>query len=279
MTDKFYTNSDAAKRCVKRLEETLFAKSEFSATRVFLEPSAGGGSFIEPLLDLSSRVGGSCVFGDIEPEHDLVDKLDFLTTSHDYTNAEVHVVGNPPFGRCSSLARKFIKTSAAFATSISFILPRSFRRAEFEKSFPLDFFKLFDEEMPEPFEYKGQTRKVNCVFQIWVRRGGWNDGDHIAVIPRVLNEPKKSSLFEFVKANENPDFSILRKGWKVGRTSTDTDVFPTLGRGARFYIRVNDRSRVDEILSRATNAQYPGSTDTIAAHSLTLAEVVNAIDV
>ena len=51
---------------------------------------------------------------------------------------KIHIIGNPPFGRQSSLAIKFIKKSAEFCDSISFILPKSFKKDSLKKHFPLN---------------------------------------------------------------------------------------------------------------------------------------------
>jgi hypothetical protein len=40
----------------------------------------------------------------------------------------IHIIGNPPFGRQSSTAIKFIKKSCLFCNSLSFILPKSFKK-------------------------------------------------------------------------------------------------------------------------------------------------------
>ena len=45
----------------------------------------------------------------------------------------VHTIGNPPFGRQSTLAKKFIKKCAVFSDSISFILPKSFRKGSYHR--------------------------------------------------------------------------------------------------------------------------------------------------
>ena len=47
---------------------------------------------------------------------------------------KIHVIGNPPFGRQSSLAIKFIKKSCSFSDTISFILPKSFKKDSMKKS-------------------------------------------------------------------------------------------------------------------------------------------------
>ena len=51
------------------------------------------------------------------------------------TFSKMHIIGNPPFGRQSSLAIKFIKKSCEFCDSISFILPKSFKKDSLKKHF------------------------------------------------------------------------------------------------------------------------------------------------
>ena len=66
----------------------------------------------------------------MEPENSEIMKQDYL--NFDYNTMikkkfnKIHVIGNPPFGRQSSLAIKFIKKSLEYCDSISFILPKSF---------------------------------------------------------------------------------------------------------------------------------------------------------
>ena len=66
---------------------------------------------------------------DIDPKKNNIIKCDFLTIDHDiFSGKNVLSIGNPPFGRNSSMALKFIKKSALFATTIAFILPKGFKK-------------------------------------------------------------------------------------------------------------------------------------------------------
>ena len=81
------------------------------------------------------------IFYDIEPENHEIIKQDYLLYD-DYHEIKkmynkIHVVGNPPFGRQSSLVIKFIKKSCEFSESISFILPRSFKKDSLKRGLPL----------------------------------------------------------------------------------------------------------------------------------------------
>ena len=131
-TDKFYTSSKAVDLCIQTFQEEV----KVSLDDILLEPSAGNGAFIEPLL----RLGVKCLFYDLYPEHTSVVKQDYLTLSN--PKGKVHVIGNPPFGRQSSLAFKFIRRSAEFASTISFILPKSFKKQSCQDKIPYRFHLL-----------------------------------------------------------------------------------------------------------------------------------------
>ena len=71
---------------------------------------------------------------DIAPEKEYIEKQDYLELDiSKMTSTTYHVIGNPPFGRQSSLAKKFIKKTCKYASSISFILPKSFKKESFQK--------------------------------------------------------------------------------------------------------------------------------------------------
>ena len=65
---------------------------------------------------------------------------------HSNTFNKIHVIGNPPFGRQSSLAIKFIRHSAKFCNTISFILPKSFKKDSMRNKVPLDFHLIHEKE-------------------------------------------------------------------------------------------------------------------------------------
>ena len=99
--DKFYTKPEVAKSLI---DITL---SKFPAERfdVILEPSAGSGAFLFNLPP-ENRVGL-----DISPDHESIEKVDFFEWEPT-ENRSYLVIGNPPFGRVSSMAVKFFQKSA-----------------------------------------------------------------------------------------------------------------------------------------------------------------------
>jgi predicted RNA methylase len=120
--DKYYTKPSVVKQCIKLVKKYI----NISNNDLIIEPSAGNGSFIDGIKNISSNYK----FYDLEPEHNEVSKQDFL--EFDYKELQpqfsnIHIIGNPPFGRQSSMAIKFIKKCCSFSNSISFILPKSFK--------------------------------------------------------------------------------------------------------------------------------------------------------
>jgi len=101
---------------------------------LIIEPSAGNGSFIKIIKELSKNYK----FYDLLQENKEIVKQDFLLLDVEEIIKlynKVHIIGNPPFGRQSSLAIQFIKKCCSFADTISFILPKSFRKDFYKAKF------------------------------------------------------------------------------------------------------------------------------------------------
>ena len=161
--DKFYTKKDISKKCVINFIE----KIKPSIDDIIIEPSAGNGSFLEFLSHFQNIEAY-----DIEPENKKITKKDYLTYIPTVTKNKIHIIGNPPFGRQSSLAKQFIKKSCEFCHSLSFILPKSFKKDSMMKTFPLDFHLIYSEDLQEnSFIINNEIEyNVPCVFQIWVKK-------------------------------------------------------------------------------------------------------------
>ena len=108
--DKYYTNNFI----VNEIIQIIKLQNIINNDDLIIEPSAGNGAFINGIKSLTSNY----LFYDIEPEHKEIIKQDFL--SLDLTNIinrykNIHIIGNPPFGRQSSTAIKFIKKCYLFS--------------------------------------------------------------------------------------------------------------------------------------------------------------------
>jgi predicted RNA methylase len=137
---------------------------------LIIEPSAGNGSFITGIRSIATNTR----FFDLEPDNDEITKQDYLLYNYRVIREDfsrIHIIGNPPFGRQSSLAIKFIKKSCEFADSISFVLPKSFKKDSLKRSFPLSFHLVFEIDLSDKsFLVDGIEHDVPCVFQIWMKK-------------------------------------------------------------------------------------------------------------
>lgn len=158
--DKFYTKPSIAKHCLERLGEW----KPWSSWDLVVEPSAGNGSFFHQ-IPTSKKVGL-----DLAPGAPTILHQDFFTYTPPEGAGPILVVGNPPFGKVSSLAVRFFWKAASFASAIAFIVPRTFRRSSIQNRLPLSFHLIHDEDIPmEPCSFE-PPMMAKCCFQIWERR-------------------------------------------------------------------------------------------------------------
>jgi len=185
--DKFYTKRTIARRCLDILD--------LSRYDVLLEPSAGDGAFFD-LLPPAQREGY-----DLEPAHPggEIKTLDFFDYQADPTKTYL-AVGNPPFGKNSSLAKRFFVHAATFAQTIAFVLPRTFRKSTTINQLPGDFHKVEEIILPlESFELPdGAPYAVPCVFQVWERK---------EIKREEIVDPKTHSDFSFLRESEDCEIS------------------------------------------------------------------------
>lgn len=207
--DKYYTKGAAVDLCINLIKTHIQIRRD----DLIIEPSAGNGSFIPGIKSLSQNN----VFYDLEPENAEIIQQDYL--QHDFgelrsKHEKIHVIGNPPFGRQSSFAIKFIKKSCEFCSSISFILPKSFKKESLKKTFPPNFHLMLETDLPEKsFLVDGVEYDVPCVFQIWEKK------THV----RAAVDKLEPVNFIFVEKTGNPDISFRRVGVNAGTIDAKID--------------------------------------------------------
>lgn len=208
-----------------------------TADSLIIEPSAGNGAFIEYLKLLSTNI--KCY--DLEPEHIDIIQQDFLTLDcaifkQQYTN--IHIVGNPPFGRQSSMAIKFIKKCCEFATSISFILPKSFKKDSMRKHFTNHFHLIFEIDLLDnSFLVNNIECNVPYVFQIW---------QYQTEIRNIINKIEPLH-FKFVDKQDNPNISFRRVGVNAGKIS---DIIDNKSIQSHYFIKFTNASTIIENITR-----------------------------
>ena len=234
--DKYYTKNDVVDLCLTFVKKYI----KIGVNDLIIEPSAGNGSFIDGIKTLTNNFK----FYDIEPEHQDIIKQDYLL--FDYNNFidnynKIHIIGNPPFGRQSSIAIKFIKKSCEYCDSISFILPKSFKKDSLQKYFPLNFHMLFEIDLPnKSFLVNDSEYNVEAVFQIWQKKN----------INRVVKDKLQPHNFIFVKKDDNPDISFRRVGVYAG---TIDQTIENKSIQSHYFIKfTNDKPLIDNIKKLST---------------------------
>ncbi len=245
--DQFFTKKDVAKNIVETLREIL----DLSFYEHIIEPSAGNGS-ISLLLE-------NCEAYDIFPQHHSIKRADFFDLRFDYKVEKTLIVGNPPFGRQSSLALKFIKKSCEIADTVAFILPRSFKKDSVRDKVPLTHSCIFEFDLnPNSFEKDGISRSIQCVFQIWIRKD------------REKSEKYFSKDFSFC-SKDDAHFSFRRAGGlNVGEISAD---FLHKSESSHYFIKTKNANVIETL--KLIDWKTIGS-NTIAVKSVSKNEIYKA---
>lgn len=170
--DQFFTSKDTARYCYDKVIEVLSSLNVNLENYLFIEPSAGDGSFYN-LLPEDMRIGI-----DIEPRCEEVIEYDFLKWKPK-TQPNI-CIGNPPFGLRGNLALKFINHAAEFSDFVCFILPQLFdsNGKGSCKSRVKGLNLIHSEIVDSDFYYPdGKEVKVNVVFQIWSKHHKTKEDD------------------------------------------------------------------------------------------------------
>lgn len=216
--DQFYTKPDIAKLCWSHIEQ-LYTIKTFD---LILEPSAGTGSFYN-LLPPDTRLGL-----DIEPKALEIKCMNFF--DYNISGPTCLTIGNPPFGKNSSLAVKFFNHAAKFSDVIAFIVPKTFKKSSVIARLDLNFSLIAEYELPaNSFEFDNKDYDVPCVFQIWDKS-------------LDKREKIKSEIihtdFDFVNDLSLADFGVQRVGVNAG-TIKELLVLQTLSKQSHYWVKSN----------------------------------------
>ena len=250
-TDKFYTNKNIAENIITDIKAYI----QFKSSDLIIEPSAGNGVFIPFINTLSSNL----LCYDIEPHNDLIIRKDFLNV--DFTDfskyTDIHIIGNPPFGRQSSLVIKFIKKiTKNNVKSISFILPKSFKKNSLKKHFPLNYHLIFEKELENnSFNIDDIIHDVPCIFQIWILK------DTKRKAPIKL----KPYHYKFVKKTEDHDISFRRVGINAGDIDMETT---NKSIQSHYFIKFDDDIFNKELFKLLKKVKFITSSDTVGPKSI-----------
>ena len=255
--DKFYTAPFIVKKCIDLVNKYI----DIQENDICIEPSAGNGSFINDIKTLFKKY----MFYDLQPENNEIIKQNYLEFNYNTIikkpNNKIHIIGNPPFGRQSSLAIKFIKKSCEYCDSISFILPKSFKKDSLKQHYPLHFHLIHEYDLPKnSFIINKKEYDVPCVFQIWIKK------DVKRLVPKKLIPNK----YKFVKKIDKPDISFRRVGVNAGYISKEIE---DKSIQSHYFIKF-DIELTDILFNKLKNIIYNCKDNTCGPRSISKQELI-----
>lgn len=260
--DKFYTLPSYSKRCIEKVFE-MYEKSKFD---LIVEPSAGDGSFFTQ-IEYEDKVGI-----DISPGNKNIIKMDFFDYEPPPQKSNILVIGNPPFGKVSSIAIKFFNHSSKWANLIAFIIPRTFRRVSVQNKLNKNFHLKYDEDVPtNPCCFTPQMM-VKCCFQIWER----NEKER-----EKVELPTKHDDWEFLgfgpideKGQPTPpkcaEFAIRAYGGKIG----EIEEIKLSELRPKSWHWIKSKINKEELIRRFRELDYSNSLNTARQNSMGRGELV-----
>lgn len=229
--DKFYTQTQVAKECIDLIPD-------LETYDTIVEPSAGDGSFSKQL---------QCIAYDIEPESEDIIQKDWFTVDK-IEGKHILVIGNPPFGSRSTLAKNFIRHSQKLgAETIAFILPDTFSKLTNQSLtlFPKKWKLIVEHKISNSNFIIQDSLKpyhVPCTFYVWTTR------DSNINLRQVKIEQSKD--FDFLpRGSENADFTINGNSGKV------KELHEVTNSKAEHYIKAKEKS-VEELKEIFRNLDY-----------------------
>ena len=260
--DKFYTIPSYSKKCIDKVFD-LYDKHSFD---LIIEPSAGNGSFFNQ-LECDNKIGI-----DISPENKNIIKMDFFDYTPNLNINNVLVIGNPPFGKISSIAIKFFNHSAKWAKVIAFIIPRTFRRPSVQNKLNKMFHLIYDEDVSiKPCCFTPKMM-VKCCFQIWEKK---------ATERPFIDLPTKHEDWDFLPFGpideygqptppDGADFAMRAYGGKIGEI--EKIKLNELRPKSWHWIKSNINKQ--ELINRFNQLDYSDSLNTARQNSMGRGELV-----
>lgn len=261
--EQYYTKKEVVDLCIAEVQRFVDLSS-----RPIVEPCGGTGEFIEGLL--RAGIGPENIISfDIDPAHPMVMKGDYLEQNLKHLKSLVSIT-NPPFGRASSLAKKFFNHDAQYCDFICYLIPKSWRKWTVHNSLDPNFRLVSDIELPKNcFYLPDGTEKpkdvLNTVFQIWQRtdqpRKKIKIPDH-GLIKKVLPSIDKHGN----KVVKGANFSIVTFGHSCGKCFEIADsVVPY--KTTTMYLQIEDR-KVKSALKCANLSKFYNNVAYVQALSI-----------
>ncbi len=212
--DCFYTNRAIAAKCFDFVQESC--GKDFT---LWVEPSAGEGAFLDMMPE--PKIGIDIQ----ESKHPEIKTANFLEWEPPVNTGKIITMGNPPFGKNSSLAVRFFNHAARFSDTIAMIFPRTFQKASIINRLHKNFHMIAEMGIPpESFTLSGNPYSVPCAFQVWGKK---------ASLRPCLDSPMTHTDFHFTTM-DMADFALQRVGVNAGAVKMNMRI---LSPNSHYFIR------------------------------------------
>ena len=178
--DAYFTQKSDVEWCIAKLESLYGLKGKTA-----LEPAVGGGAFVlaSPQLKWTTNE----LFPEFSAGFDSDYNIDFAKGDRSAFGTYDFVIGNPPYGKASNLARRFLLNALEHSDVVAMVLPKALRRhTAWDRYFPDDCKVVCEEDLPsQTFELPdGSYKTVGTFFLILERVAGYSRGKMLDYEPK-----------------------------------------------------------------------------------------------
>ena len=269
--DRFYTNPEVAENCTNIFKELI----NITQKDLIIEPSIGSGNFLSSISNITKNYLGYDIDNSLfNPEYIKTEyknkvflqdflSLDYSKLQNEYNN--IYILGNPPFGKQSSIAIKFIKHMCHFCTAFGLILPKSFKKQSLQDKIPLDFSNILTIDIPEnSFSYIDTSTNVSTIFCIYIKTK-----------LREKHKKLKPINYEFVNRDKEYDISVRRVGINAGEIDIYKNYISKSIQSHYFIKFTNKYIDKDEIVKQLKTIEFLERLYTVGPRSISKQELIN----
>lgn len=253
--DKYYTDIDLANYCFDKVVSIIGVNN----ISEIIEPSVGNGSFLHNKVKVDIGI-------DIAPEidFDTTTKIicnDYLQEPFEYKRNRL-IIGNPPYGRCLSLAQKFYKKSVSIADYIAFILPIS----QLNNSNSMyEFDLIYSEDLGSNIY---TDRELHCCLNIYKRP--------LELNKKVVRKLKDITIYRQDSKNYNDaEYDLRMCYWgngSAGKILSEDEHY-----SAEYKIKVNNEVLKEDIIRVLSNFDWATYLNCIAMRKIQQYHIVDIL--
>lgn len=269
--EKYYTQTYIAELCCDIFKKYININPDKD---IIIEPSVGTGSFIKPLLKLTNNlmcydIDKSLFNIKNQYQNSLYTKYvkcnDFLSINILPTNQnKIFVVGNPPFGRQSTLAIKFIQHMCSFCDAFGLILPKSFLKPTLYNKINNYFHLVHSTDISNnAFLFNNKDYNVPCIFAIYIKKD----------YKRDIDEKLEPYMFNFTKQYKHHTINFRRVGVNAGTIDLSINSINKSPQ-SHYYINIDDSIWNTALFEKLKNIKFTQRDLTVGPKSISKQELI-----